>query len=631
MELFRLLGTVAIDNTEANNALKETSQNADETKEAFGKIGNAAGTIAKGIGAAGLAIGGAIIGVVESTREYRAEMGLLDSAFQTAGHSSEVAKSTYSDLNAVMGDSGAAVEAAQHLSLVADNEAELNDMTNTLTGVYATFGASLPLEGLSEAINHSSSLGEVQGSLADALEWSGITVDDFNAQLAECSTEEERQDLIMDTLRNTYGKAAEQYKETNKDVMEARQAQEKLSDAFADLGAIFEPIVTNIKGKIADMVAASAPKIQELTDKIKDAITWIKENENTIHTWVAVILGAAASIGTFLLILNWGTIMAAATKAISTVRNAILLFNAALMANPVGIVVALIAGLVVAFLYLWNNVEPFRQFWINLWEKIQDACSKAASILKTKFTEMYNSMKEKFDSMKQKATDIFDNIRNTISEKVQAAKDKAVSAFQLLKSGLIDPIVSAKNKVVEVFGSIYSTIKEKIESARNIVDNAIKKIKGFFDINLKFKAIKMPSISVSWANKPAILAKAAELLNIPGVPKFSVKWNAKGGIFDKPTVLPTLAGLQGFGEAGAEAITPIDTLLVFVKEAVKAENEPVIYYMQRIMSILAEFMPRLAEKDSNIVLDGNALVGRLAPRIDQELGILSNRKMRGNI
>ena len=49
------------------------------------------------------------------------------------------------------------------------------------------------------------------------------------------------------------------------------------------------------------------------------------------------------------------------------------------------------------------------------------------------------------------------------------------------------------------------------------------------------------------------------------------------------------------------------------------------------MSILAEYMPQLAEKDPNIVLDGNALVSRLAPRIDQELGILSNRKKRGNV
>ena len=93
MELFRLLGRIAIDNTEANNALNDTSQrarvSAEETESAFSKIGNVAGKIAKGIGMASVAIGGAFVGVVESTREYRAEMGLLESAFLTAGHSTK--------------------------------------------------------------------------------------------------------------------------------------------------------------------------------------------------------------------------------------------------------------------------------------------------------------------------------------------------------------------------------------------------------------------------------------------------------------------------------------------------------------------------------------------------------------
>ena len=98
MELFKLLGTIAIDNTEANNALDGTAQKANqsasETEAAFAKIGGVASKVALGIGAAGLAIGGAFIGAVEGTREYRAEMGLLDAAFQTAGHSSTAAKDT---------------------------------------------------------------------------------------------------------------------------------------------------------------------------------------------------------------------------------------------------------------------------------------------------------------------------------------------------------------------------------------------------------------------------------------------------------------------------------------------------------------------------------------------------------
>ena len=200
VELFRLLGKIAIDNTEANRSIDETSQRADEsakeTNAAFKKIGGVAKKVALGIGAAGLAIGGAFIGAVEGTREYRTEMGLLESAFLTAGHSSKEAKRTYSELNAV--------EGSQHVAKIADNEKELSELTGIVTGVYATFGESLPLEGLAEGINHTASLGEVQGSLADALEWSGISVDSFNEQLAKCADEEERQDLIVKTLNQTY-------------------------------------------------------------------------------------------------------------------------------------------------------------------------------------------------------------------------------------------------------------------------------------------------------------------------------------------------------------------------------------------------------------------------------------------
>lgn len=157
MELFRLLGTIAVDNTNANEAINDTTNQAregsEQTSNAFTRIGTVAGTIAKGIVGAGAAIGGAWIAAIESTREYRQQMGLLDSAFQTSGHNSTVAKNTYSELNAVLGDTGQAVEASQHLALLADNEKELNTWTNICTGVYATFGESLPIEGLAEASN----------------------------------------------------------------------------------------------------------------------------------------------------------------------------------------------------------------------------------------------------------------------------------------------------------------------------------------------------------------------------------------------------------------------------------------------------------------------------------------------
>lgn len=216
MELFNLVGRIAIDNTNANAAIADTTdrarEGADETSEAFSKIGTFAGNIARGIGAVGAVMGGAFIAAVEGTREYRNEMGKLDTAFVTSGHSSETAKNTYSALNAVLGDSGQAVEASNHLALLADNEKDLSTWTDICTGVYATFGESLPIESLTESANEVAKSGVLTGGLVDALVWAGIGEEEFQGKLDACTTEQERQKLIMETLNGTYSEASEQYK-----------------------------------------------------------------------------------------------------------------------------------------------------------------------------------------------------------------------------------------------------------------------------------------------------------------------------------------------------------------------------------------------------------------------------------
>lgn len=571
MELFRLLGTIAVDNTEANNAIADTSQrandSANETEAAFAKIGGAARTVAMGIGTAGLAIGGAFVAAVEGTREYRAEMGLLESAFQTAGHSSEAAKNTYSELNAVLGDSGQAVEASQHLAKIADNEAELSELTHTLTGVYATFGESLPLEGLAEGINHSAKLGEVQGSLADALEWSGITVDDFNKQLALCSSEEERQKLITDTLKETYGEAANQYKETNKDIMASREAQERLTDAMAEVGKVGEPIMTAIRNAIAGMAESAVPVIEKMVNGFRDMITWIKQNQSTVQIWVGVILGVITTISTFILIMKFGAIMTAAANAIKVVRTAMLGLNAAMLANPIGIVVALLAGLVVAFVYLWNKCEPFKKFWLDLWDKVKKATSTAVSWISGKF-----------DSLK-------------------GALDKAKTKFN----------------------EIQKNVSDKMESAQKAVKKAIDKIKGFFDFKWSFPKLKMPTVGV----------KGKFSLDPPSVPKFSIKWNAEGGILTKPTIFGAVGNtLLGGGEAGHEAIAPIDLLQQYVGDAVRRENGEIIAVLIEQNRVLIDFLQEYMPK--SILLDTGAIVGELAPAINTKLGNIYKYESRGN-
>ncbi len=577
MELFKLLGTIAIDNSQANEAIDETSQKAKdgekETSSAFQTIGSVAGKVAMGVLTAGAAIGGAWIAAIEGSREYRAEMGLLQGAFEASGHSSEEAKRTYSDLNAVLGDTGQAVEAAQHIAMIADNEKEMNELTAIGTGVFQRFGQSLPLEGMYEGILHTSSLGEVQGSLADALEWSGITVESFNEQLAKCSNEEERQDLIMKTLKDTYGEAAEQYKETNKDVMESRKAQEKLTDAFAELGAIGEPILTAIKNKVAEMVQAAVPKLQSLVDKVKDVKKWVKENQDTIDYWKAAIVGATASVASFVLILKWSAIMSAASKAIKGVTLAVKALNLAMKANIIGLIVSLVIGLVAAFVTLWKNNEGFRNFWLNMWAKIKSACGTAVSWIKGKFNDFKSAVKT--------VQNAFDKIKNAIGDKLEAAKDK--------------------------------------------VSSVIKKIKGFFPLSIGkiFSNLKIPKISVSGGKAPYGIAGKGKM------PSFDIKWNAEGGILTKPTIFGmTGSTFLGGGEAGDEAIAPISLLQGYVKAAVRNENEGIIRAIAEQNRILMDYLAKIIP--NVIMLDSGALVGELVPAIDGHLSNRWHHSMRGN-
>lgn len=577
MELFKLMGTIAVDANQAHKAIDDTAAKANsaskQTSSAFATIGSAALKVGTAVITAGAALGGAWVAAIEGTREYRAQMGLLDSAFQASGHSSTAAKDTYSALNAVLGDTEQAVEAAQHMALLADNEKELTTWTDIATGVYATFGASLPIEGLAEAANHTAKNGEVQGSLADALEWSGISVESFNDKLAKCTTEQERQDLIMNTLNSTYSKASTQYKETNKDVIAARQAQERLTDAMAELGAVGEPILTAIKNGVASMVTAAVPHIQNLVNKVKGMKKWIADNKKTVDIWKAAIVGTTASVASFILILKWGAIMSAAKKAITGVRTAILLLNAAMRANIIGLIVSLVIGLVAAFVTLWKNNEGFRNFWINLWNKIKSACSTAVTGIKNKFNDL---------------------------------KDAA-------------------GKVKKWFTDMGKTITDKMDAARDKVKGVVDKIKGFFPLKIGkiFSNLKIPKISVSGGKAPFGIAGKGSL------PSFNVKWNAQGGILTQPTIFGRMGDtLLGGGEAGDEAIAPIDLLQGYVRAAVRSENEGIRATLIEQTGLLMSFLSRSMPKA--VMLDTGAVVGELTPAIDAGLADRWNNTKRGN-
>lgn len=122
-------------------------------------------------------------------------------------------------------------------------------------------------------------------------------------------------------------------------------------------------------------------------------------------------------------------------------------------------------------------------------------------------------------------------------------KEKVTSAWETLKSNVSEKVENIKSTVKQKFDDIKSSIQEKIESARDKVKEAIEKIKGFFDFTWKLPHIDLPHFSI----------EGKFSLDPPSIPHFSVDWYKTGGVFDSPSVI-------GVGEAGPEAVVPLETL-----------------------------------------------------------------------
>lgn len=256
--------------------LDESYENAEKGGSKFLSamkgIGKGVGVAFSAVGAAVAAVGGALIGVAAGTKEYQEAQAKLNTAFEVAGMSAQTAQDTYMSLYRVLGDDQQAVEAANHLAKLTNNQAELEQWTKITQGVYATFGDSLPIESLTEAANETAKTGELTGALSDALLWAGINEDDFKASLLACNDEAEREQLIRETLLGLYSASADSYEKNAAAILAENEAQAKLTDALATMGEVALPIMTMLKEVTADALIALAPFVEMMANGLQEVM-----------------------------------------------------------------------------------------------------------------------------------------------------------------------------------------------------------------------------------------------------------------------------------------------------------------------------------------------------------------------
>lgn len=594
-----------------NDELKNVGDSAESSSDGFTIMGGALADLTANIISGAVSKIGDLIGSLfelsEATEEYRTMQAKLEGSAKTFGYSMDFANGKYEDFYKYLGDDQASTNAITNLLGLGTSTESVTALAEGAIAVWSAYGDSIPIEGLTEALNETAQVGKVTGSLADALNWAGISEDDFNAKLEKCSTTQERADLIAKTLNDTYGDSKKAYDELNNSVLDANEAELALKDTQAQLGETMAPVNTAINDLKNKALEKLVPLVETLANGFLNLLTWLKEHPTVLKILTAIVIALATAFGVLAVALGIQALISGVTKAIA-------LLNTTLLANPIVLIVALIASLVTAFIYLWNNCDEFRQFWIKLWESIKTAFSNVVNWIKVTapkiaefFVSAWNNIKKCWDVVGTYFSNIWTNIKTTFSSVGSWFKTTFNNAWTAVKN-----VFSGWSAF---FGGLWDTIKNKFSTIGTNIANAISSSVRA-GINGIISSIESTINSgIGLINGAINLANKLPGVNVGTIGTVSFPRLARGGIVNRAT-------LAEIGEDGAEAIIPLERNTEWIRGVARELNANRVSQGAVANTALLHKLDNIYERLNRlqIVLDTGTLVGETIDKIDAGLG-----------
>ena len=484
----------------------EASKSASKITKGFASAGKAVAkagkTVALGIGAGVLAIGTMAIKSAETTDridKLSQKLGLSKKGFQEwdyvlsqNGASIESMKIGMQTLGKRMSESvegtGAGAEAFSKLGISA------TDSSGKMKSQEVIFGETVTaLQGMKDGAEKNVLAQELLGKsgqeLAPLLNGTADSVNNLKQKANDLG-------LVLSDASISAGVKFTDQMDTMK---------RSLGGVVAEIGVELMPIFA----KMLNWITSNMPQIKSTMSKvfkaIKDAVKLVidivkklVETFKTVSNWIkdheALMITLATLLGSIALAFGLVTGAIALWTAITTVATAIgTAFGAmiAFITSPIGVVVLAIAAAIAIGVLLYKNWDKVTAFAKSAWTRIKNTISIAV------------------DRMKSKVVGVWNSISSTTRR---------------------------------VFNSIKTSIMNPINSAVSMVRRAVAKIKGFF----RGLRIKLPHIRL-----PHFRLRGSFSLVPPRVPRLSVNWYAKGGVFNSPTTI-------GVGENGSEAVMPLE-------------------------------------------------------------------------
>jgi len=358
-------------------------------------------------------------------------------------------------------------------------------------------------------------MNELSG-LTNETEWYGVGVGLLGTMFEDLG-----EDAVV-ALANTEGEINK-----TKDSMEEINAikYNSVGEAFSGIGRRINtdlvlpisekllPIVSDLATKFSEWLndPATQAGIQNFTDSVaefvdnglvavRDFIAWFLENKDAV---IAGLAGIAAGFVAFKVV----TLIQGVTNAMKGMTLAQYALNLAMSLNPIGIVIALLAGLVVAFVTLWNKSESFRDFWIGLWNKIKSVCSTAINAIVKFFTvTVPQAINNMVTFLSQLPSRVSEWLLNTIN-KVSQWSGNMISKAGEMASGFVNKIIewvsSLPSKIASGFSNVITNVNRFVvelsqkgrEAGKNLIDNLVNKVK---ELPAKIKSIGSDIVKGLW-------------------------------------------------------------------------------------------------------------------------------------